>query len=628
MANTRPLDFEKLIRVPNVYGYDVSPDGQTAAVAWDKSGQLEIYLIPTHGRGRPQQITSGPESKLAPRFSPDGARLVFAQDYGGDENFDLFLYDLHTGRTRNLTPDTLETINPDVSWSPDGTRLAFTSNRAGPFAAHILDVETGDMRRVTRHAYSDYTAEWSPDGQRLAVVANTRGQTHWTFVVPAEGGQARPISGPRGPIDALQPRWSPDGKRLAFSSFEPGIYSLFTYHLETEELRQETEATHEATAPDWSPDGRQLAFIWNEDGNERLGLKDLRSGKIRFVSFPEGVHSQPRFGHDGQRLLYVFNGPHHPPDVWAVSLGSNRKSQLTRSLPKTFRASDFVAPQVVRWPSDHLTIAGLLYLPKGFHRSSKARPPAMLYVHGGPTWQFKNEWYVIPQALVHAGCVVLCPNYRGSTGYGRTFQEANRFDLGGGDMRDVVAGARWLVEQGYADPQRIAITGGSYGGYLTMTALTRHPQVFAAGSAVVPFLNWFTEHESEREDLRYWDLENFGDPVKDAGRYREYSPIYFMENIVAPLQMIAGANDPRCPAAETKQAAAALMDLGLPHEVIIYPDEGHGFRKIENRINAYTRRAAFLKRHLGLRDGRPAGSKPATGPAPKTRAPRKRVRRG
>jgi dipeptidyl aminopeptidase/acylaminoacyl peptidase len=196
--------------------------------------------------------------------------------------------------------------------------------------------------------------------------------------------------------------------------------------------------------------------------------------------------------------------------------------------------------------------------------------------------------------------VVLAPNYRGSTGYGKTFQEANRFDLGGGDMRDVIAGAEFLAREGYADPQRIAITGGSYGGYLTMTALTKHPRVFAAGSALVPFLNWFTEHANEREDLRHWDLENFGDPVKDADRYRAYSPIYFMENVVAPVQMIAGAHDPRCPADETEQAAHALQEMDVPHEVIIYPDEGHGFRKTENRVEAYRRRAEFLSQHLGI----------------------------
>jgi dipeptidyl aminopeptidase/acylaminoacyl peptidase len=223
-----------------------------------------------------------------------------------------------------------------------------------------------------------------------------------------------------------------------------------------------------------------------------------------------------------------------------------------------------------------------------------------VYVHGGPTWQFKNEWWINVQHLVSAGCVVLAPNYRGSTGYGLAFQEANRFDLGGGDMRDVVAGAAFLAREGYAHPRRIAITGTSYGGYLTMTALTRHPTVFAAGSAVVPFLNWFTEHANERADLQYWDEQNFGDPVKDADRYREFSPLFYMQNIVAPVQMLAGCNDSRCPSGETEQAAAILKDLGVPHEVVIYPDEGHYFLKPANRLDAMRRRNRFLLTHLGL----------------------------
>jgi dipeptidyl aminopeptidase/acylaminoacyl peptidase len=192
-------------------------------------------------------------------------------------------------------------------------------------------------------------------------------------------------------------------------------------------------------------------------------------------------------------------------------------------------------------------------------------------------------------------------------------------------MRDVIAGAEFLVREGYADPHRLAITGGSYGGYLTMTAVTKHPRVFAAGSALVPFLNWFTEHANEREDLRHWDLENFGDPVKDADRYRAYSPIYFMENIVAPVQMIAGAHDPRCPADETEQAAKALQEMDVPHEVIIYPDEGHGFRKTENRVDAYRRRAEFLSKYLGIAKPKRAVKR---APARKTSARRKAARRG
>jgi dipeptidyl aminopeptidase/acylaminoacyl peptidase len=596
----KPLNIERLVRVPNVWSYDIAPDGRLAAVEWTTSGQHEIYLVPLKGRGRARRITSGPEGKVWPRFSPDGSRLAFAQDYGGGEDFDIFIYDLRTGATRNLTPDTPgELINPTFAWSPDGKQIAFVSNRAGAFAAFVITTDgTGEPRRVTQHAYSDYSVEWSPDGKHLAVNGQAKAQTAWTFIVPAEGGEPKVVSGPVGPVDAVQPRWSPDGGRLAFASNQPGIYTIFTYDLATGELRQETDGRREAAEPDWSPDGKRLAFTWNEDGNVDVGVKELETGRTHYLRAALGVHSQPRFSRDGQRLFCLFNGAGHPLDLWAFSTASGRKRQITRSLPSTLSPRDFVSPQVVRWQSDGLAVHGLLYAPKG--RKPGQRLPAVLHVHGGPTWQYKNEWYPSVQQLVSLGCVVLAPNYRGSTGYGQAFQEANRFDLGGGDMRDVIAGAEWLVREGYADPRRIAITGGSYGGYLTMTALTKHPRLFAAGSALVPYLNWFTEHANEREDLQYWDLENFGDPVKDADRYREYSPIFFMENVVAPVQMIAGANDPRCPANETEQAAEALQHMGVPHEVVIYPDEGHGFRKTANRVDAYRKRAAFLAKHLSL----------------------------
>ena len=621
----KPFDIVALTRVPNVWSHDLAPDGSVAAVEWDKSGQHEIHLIPVRGRGRPKQISTGPESKVSPRFSPDGARLAFAQDYSGGEDFDIFVHDLRTGATRNLTPDTPdELINPNIAWSPDGRQIAFVSNRAGAFATCVMNSDgTGEPRRVTHHGYTDYAAEWSPDGKHLAVNTHAKAQEIWTCIVPVEGGEPKFVSGPDGPVDALGPRWSPDGQRLVFYSNRPGIYSIFTYDLATGALKQETEAAHEAAEPDWSPDGGRIAFTWNEDGNVGVGVKELRTGAITYLRVAPGVHSQPRFSRDGRTVLCLFNGAGYPLDLWAFSIGTGRKRRLTHSLPKGFSPRDFVAPKVVRWQSDGLTVSGLLYLPKKARRGQ--RLPAVLHVHGGPTWQYKNEWYPSVQHLVSLGCVVLAPNYRGSTGHGKAFQEANRFDLGGGDMRDVIAGAEFLVREGYADPHRLAITGGSYGGYLTMTAVTKHPRVFAAGSALVPFLNWFTEHANEREDLRHWDLENFGDPVKDADRYRAYSPIYFMENIVAPVQMIAGAHDPRCPADETEQAAKALQEMDVPHEVIIYPDEGHGFRKTENRVDAYRRRAAFLSKYLGIAKPKRAVKRAAV---KKPAAKRKAARRG
>ena len=609
MPNRSRLNLNQLVRVPAVWDYDLSPDGGAAAVVWDKAGSRAIYLTPLTGRGRPRRLTRTPEACAAPRFSPDGARLAYAQDYDGDERHDLFVYDFKTRQTHNLTPDTPdETINANVDWSPDGRWLAYATDRPGQFTAHLLDASgAGAPRRITQHAYSDFAARFSPDGRWLAVNASVTGQESWALLFSLAEPDRAPliVGGPHGPMDAFNLAWSPDGRRLALASNAPGITAILVFDIETRALTQVTPATHEAGEPAWSPDGQWLAYTWNVDGNAAVRLHHLVSGAVQDLRAGSGVHSRLLFSRDGRRLTALFDGARYPNDLWAFNLESARPARprrVTDSRPARLNLNTLREPEVVRWFSDPLTISGLLFKPRGLRRGKPGagRAPAVLWVHGGPTWQFKNEWWIGVQYLVSAGCVVLAPNYRGSTGYGRAFQEANRFDLGGGDMRDVIAGAEWLVQAGYADPRRLAITGGSYGGYLTMTALTRHPQVFAVGAAVVPFLNWFTEHENERADLQHWDRENFGDPVKDADRYRAYSPIFYLDHIVAPVQMLAGGNDSRCPADETEQAAAILKRLNVPHEVHIYPDEGHLFLKPANRLDALRRRMKFLLAHLGL----------------------------
>lgn len=253
-------------------------------------------------------------------------------------------------------------------------------------------------------------------------------------------------------------------------------------------------------------------------------------------------------------------------------------------------------PQEITYPSlDGQPVPALLYQPA---LPAFNPPPAVINIHGGPTWLFSFLWYPFMSYLAARGVLVLAPNYRGSTGYGRPWQFANRYDLGGGDADDCAAGALFLHSAGLADPRKIAVTGRSHGGYLTMVCLTRFPELWAAGSAVVPFLNWFTAHAASRPDLQFWDRQNFGDPEKDHDRWQERSPFFFLERIQAPVQLISGANDPRCPASEATQAAEKLRRLGKSVELLLYPDEGHVFLKTENLVDAESRRTAFLLRHL------------------------------
>ncbi len=588
------LDLETLLRVPYVEpytGFDLSPDGTQLAFSWNPTGQWEVYLMPLDGSTPPQQITTGPGAKFAPRWSPDGKRLAYVLDLDGGEWFDIYVYDFATGQHGNLTPDTPDAIMPGYCWSPDGSSIAFISDRSGRFDTYVMPASGGPARLVLSLPYPDWKVHWSPDGHWLAVVTVARGQDYWTFIVPAEGGKARPVADTSGAIHAKDASWSPDSSRIAFASNVHGYFDIGVYELATGQITWVTEGDGNKEHPHWSPDGQRLAYVVSHGPVTALAVLELESRAEVTYQVEPGVHYMLRFTRDGAHLAFVFDSPDHPCDLWLLSLADGSLRQLTNSLPPDLQDAPFTTPTLIRYPSlDGQSVPALLYLP----RQAEGPVPAVVYVHGGPNWLFQVTWDPLVQQMVSRGWAVLAPNYRGSTGYGREWQLANRFDLGGGDTKDVVAGADYLIRQGIADPARIAVTGRSYGGYLTMTSLTQYPDRWAVGSAVVPFLNWFTSHANSREDLQHWDLENFGDLEKDYDLYYERSPFFFLDRITVPVQLICGAHDVRCPASESTQAHDALKALGKRCDLVLYPDEGHTFLKTENVIDAKKRRVAFL----------------------------------
>jgi dipeptidyl aminopeptidase/acylaminoacyl peptidase len=614
------LDLKALLQVPYVdpyTGLGLSPDGRQIAFSWNPTGRWEIYTMPLDGSTPPRQITSGPGGKFGPRWSPDGGHLAYTVDLEGSELYDVYVYDFVADRHTNLTPDTAYAINPTCCWSPDGRWIAFGSDRSGHFDTYVMPFDQacpersrrahgtlasgGAARQVLSLEFLDREVSWSPDGQWLAVVAEARAQDYWTFIVPAhaespldEPGAVRVISDGNGPICAKDACWSPDSARLAFCSNAHDRFEVGLYELATGQITWVTGGEGDKEQVAWSPDGERLAYVGSRGPVTELALLELGDGSLATYQVGQGVHYAPHFTPDGSRLVFVFDNPAHPCDVWLLELAGGALRQLTQSLPPDLRAASFVMPAQVRYPSlDGQSVPALLYQPP-----SQVPVPAVVYVHGGPNWLTQVTWDPLVQHMVSRGWAVLAPNYRGSTGYGRAWQLANRFDLGGGDTKDVVAGADYLVREGIADPARVAVSGRSWGGYLTMTSLTQYPDRWAAGAAVVPFLNWFTGHANSRHDLQRWDLENFGDPEKDYDLYYERSPFFFLDRITAPVQMICGAHDIRCPATESTQAHDALVAQGKPCDLVLYPDEGHSFLKSENVVDAKTRRVAFLTQAL------------------------------
>lgn len=621
--NNRVLDLENLLRVPSVEaytGFDLSPDGQKAAFSWNRSGQWEIYELSLADPRQICQLTGGPGGKFGPHYSPDGTYLTYLVDLDGSESFDLWRLDFAAHAHTNLTPQTPFALQPNTSWSPDGRRLAVLADRDGKFETYLLPAEGGALCKVCDLGGPHWTLAWSPSGAWLAVTAEGRCQDYATYLAPLTpqgeaAGPTRTLQQAGLPLNAKDAAWSPDGTRLAFSSDPTGRYQIGLLEAAGEQIEWLEIEGCDLGQPDWSPDGRSLVCVVSQGPETWLGLHRLGVPGWRRFQVEPGLHFTPRFTPDGQRVVFVFDSPRRPDDLWQLDLASEQFTPLTHSLPPDLSPEDFIVPQHIWYDApDGSRVPALLYLPHSLASSpaageedlgagSEAQPgpsflrgegPGVIVIHGGPNWLFQYLWYPFMAHCASRGWVVLAPNYRGSTGYGRAWQYANRYEMGRGDTLDVAAGVDYLVQNGLADPQRIGVTGRSHGGFLTLSCLTQYPEKFAVGSAIVPFLNWFTSHAASRQDLQHWDIENMGDPLENAERWRERSPFFFLERVQAPVQFISGANDPRCPASESIAAKEVLERLGKPVELVLYPDEGHGFLKLENVVDHELRRAAYL----------------------------------
>ncbi|MBM3153234.1 MAG: S9 family peptidase, partial [Chloroflexi bacterium] len=536
--------------------------------------------------------------KFAPQYSPDGARLAYAVDFDGSEAFHLFLHDLRSGEAADLTPGIAFSLQPCLTWSPDGKAIAFLADPGQHFDAYVMAVDAPRpeaMQRILGIDRPAWAIEWSPDGKWLAVVFEGPGQDYRTYLVTPDGSESRQVTLAGAPIDARNPAWSPDGRRLAFVSNVNGWHNIGIIDPRSMDIAWLASGHGERYSPAWSPDGKTLVYVTADGAETWLELRREGEQPLRLQQMEPGLHHSPAFTPDGDSILFVYDNPRHPDDLWQISFREKGLRQLTQSLPPALQKERFIMPDEVIYAGlDGESVPGLLYRPK----EDASKGPAVIVIHGGPTWHFSFTWYPLMSHMVSRGWTVLAPNYRGSTGYGREWQTMNRFDLGGGDADDCAAGAQYLIREGLADPGNIAVTGRSHGGYLVMSCLTRFPGLWAGGSAIVPFLNLFNCHEELREDLKHWDIENMGDPDENYKLWHERSPYFYLDRVRAPVQLICGENDPRCPARDSIDARDKLLELGRTVDFKMYENEGHTFLKNENVIDSEVRRVDFVARCL------------------------------
>jgi len=603
----RSLTIEKLYMTRQIGRPTWSPDGKSIAFISNMSGRNNIWVVSADG-GFPTQLTVSDQRQMGITWSPDGKWIAYQSDYDGDEQWDIFLVSPKTGKVVNLT-QTRDIAELSPTWSPDGRYLAYEvkPKTSAAYEIDIYDMVMREVKHLTTNTPQDKGNSgiiWSKDGK---IIVYTQEQAKGTdsniFVADVATTQSTLLTPHQGEQRFSANDISYDGKRVLITSNATNGYdNVGLLDIATKKITWLTKDKWEIRAHEFSPNGRHVTFCANVDGNEDIYLLDLASGKSTPLPIPKGVN-EPAGGHsafsaDGTRMLYYHNGPTAPGDLWVYHLATEKSQQVTHSLVGGIRSEDLVEPYLIHYPSrdGKWTISAFLYVP--YNMARNAQNAAIVYIHGGPTSQTMNSFNRFVQFAVNQGYMVLAPNYRGSTGYGKEFQQANLFDMGGGDLQDVLAGVDWIKQTGHLDSKKIAVMGGSYGGYLSMMAVTTAPDVWAAGVPIVPFVNWFTEIENEDPVLQQSDLATMGDPVKNKALYEERSPINFIDQIKAPLLLLAGGHDPRCPKSETQQVVDAIKKRGGTVDAKVYENEGHGFARVENQIDAYQRVANFLLAHV------------------------------
>ena len=616
---------------------EISPDG--SHVAWvqdsaDGAGQpagSAIYVCEIKSNcGKPRRISaaegnSAEEGNVA--WSPDSREIAFISDAGNDLQAQLYVANLQSGRTRKLTE--LSGALADPAWSPDGKGIAFlfTENapRADPLSAMapetgviadkvyeqrlaIVDVASGKVSQISPNDMYVYEFAWSPDGKDFVMIAaHGAGDANWyvaqLYTVGAQGGELRAIYKPR--LQIADPRWSPDGKDVGFIE---GLMSdqgfiggdIMVVSAAGGNARDVTPGIAASPSAIYWQSPRKILFAEVIDGEAGISTLDPASGQVSklwlgpYVITDEFVAGMAlSLTADGKSSAAIRQSWAHPPEVWIGTIGDWK--QLTH-------VNDAVRPawgemKSLHWPSDGMTIQGWLLYPTNYDPAK--RYPMIVVPHGGPAGEANIGWpdifFDTLQLSAH-GYFVFYPNPRGSYGAGEKFTQGNVKDFGYGDFRDIMAGVDEVLRTLPVDKDRLGITGWSYGGYMTMWAVTQTDRFRAAvaGAGIINYQSYYGEN-----DIDEWMIPYFGASVyDDPAVYAKSSPMTFIKNVKTPTLVLVGERDGECPAPQSREFWHALKTFGVETELVIYPGEGHVFTQPDHQRDVIERTIHWFDAHL------------------------------
>ena len=601
--------FEQFLSARSAYGATVDAAGDRLYFISDLTGSPQLWSVRTdEAQAWPEPVAVNLDRVLFATPSSKPGRLVFGADVGGNERLQLYLVD-GPGRAPRALTDSPTTMHSFGGWSPDGTSIAFSSNErdARFFDVFIMNVESGDRRLLFQDDGSYHAGGFSPDGRSVLVQRADVGAEQTLYVLDVASGAIRQLTEAGHPSKYAHQAWSVDGGAV-YCITDRDRELLYVARLDAASGALEPVITADWDVGDFaiSPDGKRLAYELNVDGFSEIRVRDLAAGTDTTIEIPDGVACDPgRWYHtfawfpDSARFVFALNTATATGDVYVAQAGgSGAAEQVTRTWKAGLDQDQLVSAELKHFPTfDGRQIPTFVFRPRD---DGPAGPRATVFlVHGGPESQLRPTFNPTIQYLTQRGFVVVAPNVRGSSGYGKTYLHLDDVELRLDSVADLAAGAKWVASSGLSDPARIAVMGQSYGGYMVLAAVTEYPDLWAAGIDIYGIANFVTFMENtgpwrrKHRGAEYGTLEHHRDVLE------RISPIHKADRITAPMLFIHGANDPRVPIGETVQILENLRSRGRPAEYVRFEDEGHGIVKLKNKLVAWPKIGDFLEEHLG-----------------------------
>lgn len=599
---TPEYSIEQFLKTVSYGGSSFSPDKTKILVNNDRTGIPNVYSVSIADKKETQLTESKVDAIRSLGYFPDSERFLYTADQGGNELNHVYIRNLD-GTTKDLTPG--EKLKASFEgWSSDDKSFYVSTNERNEkyFDTYRYDAKTLERKLVFKNEDGYQLGAISNDGKKFALgkVANRNDSD--TFLFDVDTGEIKKITEHTGDINYQPQDFSPDDKSLFLVTDKGHDFGyLVKYDLESGKQAEVFKTKWDVVGAGFSKKGNYFLVAVNEDSQTALNVfKYPAMTKVELPKIKDAAIGSFGMSSDEKHVAMYGTSGRMPSDLFYVDFEKlTEPKQLTRSLNEEISPEHLVDGKVVRFKSfDGLEVPGILFKPH--QASAENKCPALVWVHGGPGGQSRIGYRGLIQYLVNHGYVVYAINNRGSSGYGKKFEQLDNRNHGKNDLMDCVSSKKMLIDTGYVDKDRIGIIGGSYGGYMTLAALTFKPDEFEVGVDIFGVANWHRTvqnippwWESMRESLQ----KELGD-FNDEEYFKSISPLFHAKNIKKPLLVLQGANDPRVLKVESDEMVAEVKKNGVPCEYIIFDDEGHGFRKKENQLKGYKSILDFLDEYL------------------------------